>query len=980
MRETLARAFKVRAGEGVKVALMATYLLLAVSTFIAGRIARDALFLTVFSNKDLAYMYISIAVMVPLPAYFYARVADRVRRDHLILATLVVIAVSMALTRLLLNTGQRWVFIFLYNFVEVFGTFLMLQFWTFAGDLFSSREAKRLFPVIGAGGLVGSVVSGVTVSGLAKLIGTEDLLWLQIAMLMCCGLIVRRLGRMENARLTESIVQVQAPGRTAAGFQVKSQVENVFASKHLKIIALMTVATFITVPLIDYQFKVLAKEAFTDAGVVDTDGLSSFMGLFFGVTGIVAAVMQLGLTSRLLERFGVVVSLLVLPIALLLGLTGMLLGVASAFACSMFMKGSENAFRYSIYDATVQVIYTPVPGHIRGRAKTFIDGIVKPASGGVAGAAMVALVGPLNLPITSLAIVALLLGLTWCGLILMIRREYVAELLATLRRRRLDFSEQDLAITDEATVLVLRRTLESSDPSEVRNAVELARRVQGHDISNEVARLLRREEADLRVRALEILSHTPNHTVSDEILACFDDPDEDVKAAAVRSFCAVVGEPALRVVKDLLSSPAPQVRGAAVASLIKHGGLEGILMSAEHLKDMQTSSDESVRLAAAHVLREIGVRNFYQPVLALLRDPSVRVQNAAIAAAGAMMSPELIPALVYKLAQRDTARAAAQALTAYGEQVVSVLGKVLGQEREEPTLRRQVPRILERIGSQRCMEVLMANLGVADPDTRREAARAAARLRDKLQARVDTERVRLLIDEEVRDHYQNLAALEDLAPIGGESGRNLLRAAIEERLTRSLDRIFRLLGIIYPLKSIELIQTNLQSVKSTTRANALEVLDNLLETDDKKRVMPLLDDSSRQRVLEHGTELYTLARKSPEAWLEGYLNSRDPWLVVVALHVAAELKAAGFMAVAETHLKHADAVVRETALRTLSVLASPADLLRHCAAFEGERDRTVVRTLEWVKAGATRVLFDKAALSLDAQRAPPDALAAVEGA
>ena len=38
-------------------------------------------------------------------------------------------------------------------------------------------------------------------------------------------------------------------------------------------------------------------------------------------------------------------------------------------------------------------------------------------------------------------------------LILAIRREYVAQLLATLRRRRLDFTDASLTISDEATVL-----------------------------------------------------------------------------------------------------------------------------------------------------------------------------------------------------------------------------------------------------------------------------------------------------------------------------------------------------------------------------------------------------------------------------------------------------------------------------------------------------------------------------------------------
>lgn len=974
MRDAVMQALKIRPGEASKVLLMTTYLLLAVSTFITGRIARDSLFLSVFDKEDLAYMYISVAVMVPLPAYLYARIADRFRRDRLILATLGIIVLGLLVCRALLETGESWVYVVLYNFVEVMGTFLVLQFWTFAGDMFSSREAKRLFPFIGAGAVVASIACGVSISALVKLIGTPNLLFLQMAGMLGCCVIVARLGRMERARLRDVIVQTKRPGRQKTRFQVKNQVENVFQSKHLKIIAAMTVATFITVPLIDYQFKVLAKEAYTTAGHVNTDALSSFMGLFSALTGILAAIMQLGLTGRILERFGVVVSLLMLPLTLLVGMGGMIVGIASAFYCAVFTKGAENAFRYSIYDATMQVIYTPVPGHVRGRAKTFIDGIVKPIAGGFAGAAMVAIVGPLRLPITSLAFVAAALTMTWIVLILFIRGEYVTQLLATLRKRRLDFSEKTLVITDDETVAVLRRTLLSGNAAEVRNAVELARRVHGHDLTVEVVTLLQHKDSDLRVRALEILSRGSSIGASEQIHALFVDEDDEVKAAAVRAFCAIVGEPALRVVKDMLASPAPAVRGAAVASLIKHGGLEGILLSAEHLKEMQASPDEAMRYAAAHVLRDIGVKNFYQPVLALLRDGSPRVQNAAVAAAGAMCSPELIPALVYKLGQRDTARAAAVALAGYGEAVVDVLGKVLAQDREEPTLRRQVPRILERIGTMKCLDVLMKNLGARDPDTRRETARAAARLRDRLNAKIDELRVRALADEEIREHYQNLAALEDLNPIAGHGGPDLLRDAIEERLARSLDRIFRLLSIVYPLKAIELIHGNMRSAVATTRANAIEVLDNLLDTEEKKRVLPLLEDHGRSRVVQHGAEIYRLERKAPQDWIEGYLSGRDPWLVVVALHVTGELGLARFAPIVARHVHHPDAIVRETALRTLAIVVPPGELIHTCNTLSDDRDPIVRRTIEWLLREATRALPKPA--TLDALAKAADSAAA----
>ena len=73
----LKEALNVREGEGLRVLSLAAYLVLTVSTFITGRIQRDSLFLSAFDKEDLAWMYISVAVMVPLPALLFSRVADR---------------------------------------------------------------------------------------------------------------------------------------------------------------------------------------------------------------------------------------------------------------------------------------------------------------------------------------------------------------------------------------------------------------------------------------------------------------------------------------------------------------------------------------------------------------------------------------------------------------------------------------------------------------------------------------------------------------------------------------------------------------------------------------------------------------------------------------------------------------------------------------------------------------------------------------
>ena len=51
-----------------------------------------------------------------------------------------------------------------------------MQVWTLANELFTTRESKRVFGVIGSGGILGAVVGGEVAGRLAKVMGTTNLM------------------------------------------------------------------------------------------------------------------------------------------------------------------------------------------------------------------------------------------------------------------------------------------------------------------------------------------------------------------------------------------------------------------------------------------------------------------------------------------------------------------------------------------------------------------------------------------------------------------------------------------------------------------------------------------------------------------------------------------------------------------------------------------------------------------------------------
>lgn len=910
--------FKIRPGEGRQVGLMFLYLMGVVSTFIMGRTVRDTLFLNRVPIDKLALMYIAVAVCVSTVSYFYSRIADKYRRDQLIVRTLSIFTVITAGFWLLivLKLAGAWLYPVLYVVIEIIGAISIIQFWTFANDIFSGRQAKRLFGLIGAGGVLSNITCGFTIGKVAPVLGSENLLLICSFLLFSCIILVKLIAQKASGDLE---LAIQKPKKKR--MRVTQDTGTVLHSKHLKIIAGMVVLTFLTVTIVDYQFKVIAKSAFTQ----ETE-LAAFFGYFYAFTGIIASFIQFFITGRMLERTGIAVALAVLPAAIMLGAGSMLLvPLISALITVTAAKGAENIFRYTVNDATMQLLYVPVPSHQRGRAKAFIDGILKPGSIGISGLVLFGL-GTLMSPekfVVKLAYLDVVLLGAWLALVLSIRKEYVKSLINTLRSRRLDLDTGLSRMLDDGTIKTLRARLRSEDEHEVMHALELLSSVRA-SFTDELILLLDHPQDQIRIRALKLIGDSGQLDAAASIHDLMSDGTPEIRAAAIGAFCAIGRERAVRAATKYLNDSSGVVRAAAVVALIRNGGLDGILSAAETLKHFLSSDLAEERLQGARVLGEIQVRNFFQPVLELLQDPHPSVRQAAVEAAGRMQSRELLPPLIYKLADPATNQMAVRAIANYGEPIEPTLFKVLENKHEDIIIRRMIPKILGQVGGQQAIDVLLSQLSAMDPELLAATAKASARIRERIPGvQVDEAYLEGVVRAVIKSAYQTLATILDLKLPG-----HILSEALYVLHRNALGLAFMLLEIRYPARTIQLVYANLDAENKAVRANALEVVDNVLDKDESRVLIPLLENQSIEQTVKTGEELFELERKSPDEWLEILLSDPHPWIVTCALYRAGELGASQLTSAVLEHVRSADAVIRETACLTLSKLVEGTDAPR----------------------------------------------------
>jgi ATP/ADP translocase len=855
LRSWFRRVLVVDERERPTVFWLTLYLFVSVSVFIMGRISRDALFLAHHDRRDLPWMYVTTAVTVLIPALVVARMSGRMPRDVLLQRALLITAVGTVVMRMWVHLQPAVSSLILYNFVEVYGAFLVLLFWSLASELFPARDAKRLFPLIGMGGIAAGIVCGLLVTVAMRAIGTSNLLWVQVALLLVCHAIVQRIGLIERVRL-----------RDVRTVTTSTRDQATFASAHLRVVGMVTAATFFVVPLIDFQYKAAVQDAFRHGDVVDTDGMGQFMGMFSAATGVVAALLQVGVVGALLRRFGVVAGLLLLPLALLLGLVGQLSAVSTVFIMAVLTKGAESSLRYSVYDATMQVIYAPVPSAARGRAKAYIDGVLKPAAAATAGVLLLVVVRQLGWSGPELLWIALAFVVGWCALIMLLQRAYIRELASSLRQRRFGVGQgANGKIDDDASLTTMEAELRDTKDDDVLRALDVVSQVDLREPHSEriVAALTSCLDRGvvIQTKALHALSLAASSPAMEAaVLRCSHSEHADVRVAAFHTLhrWSSLRSPLVRgrMLEELHDEhELLHVRIVAAVALAGMSDTDGHHAVAQ-LQHWGGAHDDARRWVAA-TLADAPLSTLEQPgvtalVGALLMDADSAVRMSAHGAALVLgaRAPMLRAVLWQRAGERDAQRTCLAALAAHGSDVIAEATQRASNTQESLVVRRAAVRVLEFVGSQASLQALGGLL--SDDVIVADTARALARVRMGCRAAFDEQLLRapmkaqakrlLTIVTHVRALQQLRGRMHASTSVGALS---LLEEAQWVRLQVQLDQTFRLLAIVHPPRLMETARLHLLvrggDRTQRSRQNALELIDNLCEPHVKSWLLPILE-------------------------------------------------------------------------------------------------------------------------------------------
>jgi len=292
---------------------------------------------------------------------------------------------------------------------------------------------------------------------------------------------------------------------------------------------------------------------------------------------------------------------------------------------------------------------------------------------------------------------------------------------------------------------------------------------------------------------------------------------------------------------------------------------------------------ETARIATAAALRFQWTNSARNRFLLnnLLHDSSIAVVREAIVTVGEIRYSEAVPLLIDKLADNGLRREARQALIKFGDAVIPDLVQRLSDDAEDPVIRRRIPKALALSGKRSAAVALIERLHRLNFHLDYSVLKALNRLRTTSpDIIINEELVRAAINKE-RDEYDRLRTLQSWLQVNqlNQPVFSLLMRAINERLQHRVERIFRLVGLIYSPHDIYSVYYNCH-IKPELRPAAIEFLDNLLDMELKKTVTPLLEEAlDPENAFRDPAPVHF---SSLSAALSTLINGDDPWLKAIA--------------------------------------------------------------------------------------------------
>ena len=850
------KVFDLKKEELNKTLLLQLNIFIIITTLLIVKPTINSLFLSELTSDALPLGYVFTAIFAIVGSYFYDKALEKYTLNIIIDRTIIGSVISLILFAITFNFNLANGFLLYipYVWVAIFGLLTASQFWILANLVYNIREAKRVFGFIGAGAIAGGIFGGYLTSLLTNFLDTEDLLFVAGVLLSFCIPITRYIWKHEVVKLNTFQVALRSDPKTESPFKLIKQ------SKLLKLIAIVIGISVLIAKLVDYQYSDYASRL-----IEDQEKLTSFFGFWFSTLSVISLLIQLFLTQRIVGTFGVGKSLLWLPSGILIG--SILLLILPQLWVVVFIKVVDCSLKQSVNKAATELLSIPIPIDIKKKTKTFTDVVVDSIATGMAGFILIFFINGLDLASTYISLIIIVLISIWLYFIYHLRKEYIVSFknlleISTVKKEK--NNKQEIKVTSIVDTVI--RVLKEGSENQKLHMLQKTLEVKDERFFTAIKNQLNHPSSKIQALVIENLYFLKTENLSSQIESKIHDNDQQVTTAAFRYLLKHYNKNTVELFNKYLYSGDNTIANASLIglsqelrnnqSLQNRFSLENKIQKAlTQYSELNSQDEKSYKIQA--ILEAIGnakVERYYDVLKTQLKSDNLQILNTAILSASKTLDIQFIDTIISYLSGKETRKNALEALISYGEPIIDIITEKIKSESIELEDATYAVLVIENFASQKAISALIKLTSETEHTVKIEAIEALRRLKwkfDHLQIK-DRFIVDKILDEchlyqntlsvihsQIVIHYKKKENKPDFKEV--DEARKGLINLLEQRLDRQLQRIFRFLGIKYPPHDVDPILNTILKGKEEQRMHAIEFLENILDNQLKKELIPVAE-------------------------------------------------------------------------------------------------------------------------------------------
>ncbi len=446
-RRLLGALAPVKRDELVTVVILTVNVFVLLTCYYVLKVLREPMILLGGGAELKAYASAGQALLllgvVPAFSWLSSRV-DRVR----LLTTMQLIFIGCLVAFYALAHARAPIGLAFYLWLGIFNILVVSNFWSFANDLYSEEQGKRLFAIIGVGASVGAIIGAFVPHLLHRVLGMYALMLVAAGGLAVSIALYRIAYRRERGRGRRAHPTGELGAPAAArepAMTRKGGFALVIKDRYLRLLAAMLLVATVINSTGEYVIGKMATERAKQVAAEVAPGpaapaaapapagkpasgephasidsaqgryLESFYSDYYALVNLLSFALQALVVVRLMTWLGIRRALFVMPLIVLGGWIAVSLFVNVTMVRAE--KTAENSLDYSLHNTLRQALFLPTDRDSKYKAKAAIDTFFFRMGDVIAGLGIVFLfVEVLGLGVRAFAVLNVVLAVCWLAL------------------------------------------------------------------------------------------------------------------------------------------------------------------------------------------------------------------------------------------------------------------------------------------------------------------------------------------------------------------------------------------------------------------------------------------------------------------------------------------------------------------------------------------------------------------------------------